>query len=290
MKRATEPAQAGRTSSERSNPSVGAPAPSPVEPGPTAFSRPPGGPPSFRSDLAAGGPKRHRYGVSPSLPAAVRSGTAGVLSVALVTGAVSTVTLLNRLGSLPLRDLAASERAVGEGRAWLLVTSAFVADRPAVPSVAGLALVGLAALAFCGVRLLWTAAALGHLGGTVAVYAALSLARAADPSLAPHAVARPDYGTSAVIAAWIGVIAYNLWRRESRTAALGVCVLSGLVGWLFRPDLDVLDTEHLVALALGIALAASIGAGAAASGAGAPSSSGRASSRPGRSRTAQTPA
>lgn len=220
----------------------------------------------------------------------MRARTSGALSVALVSGAVATVTLLNRFGPLPLRDLASSERAVDEGRAWLLVTSAFVADRPAVPSIAGLALVGLAALAFCGVRLLWAAAALGHLGGTVAVYAALALARAADPSLASHAVARADYGTSAVIAAWIGVIAYGLRRRGSGAAAVFVCVLSGLVGWLLRPDLDVLDTEHLVALGLGIALAASIGAGAAASDAGAAASSGRASSLPARSRAAQTPA
>jgi hypothetical protein len=213
-----------------------------------------------------------------------------VLSVALVTGTVATVTLLNRFGPLPLRDLASSERAVGEGRVWLLVTSAFVADRPAVPSVAGLALVGLTALAFCGVRPLWAAAALGHFGGTIAVYGALALARAADPSLASHAVARADYGTSAVIAAWIGVIAYGLWRRGSAGAALGVCVLSGLVGWLLRPDLDVLDTEHLVALGLGIALAASIGAGAAASDAGVTSSSGPVSPQRARSQAAQTPA
>lgn len=222
-------------------------------------------------------------------PVRLPARTAGVLSVALATGAVSTVTLLNRFGQLPLRDVASSQRAVDEGKAWLLVTSAFVADRPAVPSVAGLFLVGLAALAFCGVRLLWAAAALGHVGGTVAVYAALALARAGDPSLAAHAVAQADYGTSAVIAAWIGLVAFGLWRRGASKAAVGVCVLSGLVGWLLRPDLDVLDTEHLVALGLGIALAASIGARAAASGAGAAPSSGRVWSRR-RSRAAESPA
>jgi hypothetical protein len=224
-----------------------------------------------------------------SRPVRLPAGTAGVLSVGLATGAVAAVTLLNRFGTLPLRDVASTQHAVDEGRAWLLVTSAFVADRPAVPSVAGLFLVGLAALAFCGVRLLWTAAALGHVGGTVAVYAALALAHAADPSLAAHAVAQADYGTSAVIAAWIGLVALGLWRRGAGKAAVGVCVLSGLVGWLFRPDLGVLDTEHLVALGLGIALAASIGAGAAASGAGAASSAGRASWRR-RSRAAESPA
>jgi hypothetical protein len=212
-----------------------------------------------------------------------------VLSVALVSLAVSVVTVLNRFGPLPLRDVAASERAVGEGRVWLLVSSAFVADRPAVASVAGLAIVGLAALAFCGVRLLWATAALGHVGGTVTVYAALALARAADLPFATDAVARADYGTSAIIAAWIGVIAYSVWRRGSGAAALSLCVLAGLVGWLFRPNLDVLDTEHVVALGVGIALAAFIGAragAAASSGAEAASSSRPMSSQPARSQAA----
>ncbi len=221
----------------------------------------------------------------------LRAQATGGLSVALATGAVSIVTVLNRVGPLPLRDLAASERAVGEGRAWLLVTSAFVADRPAVPSIAGLAIVGLAALAFCGVRLLWASAALGHVGGTVAVYAGLALAHAADHGLATHAMGSADYGTSAIIAAWIGVIAYAVWRRGSGAAALALCVLCGLVGWLFRPDIDVLDTEHIVALGIGIALAASIGAGAgASSGAGLAASSGQASSQPARSQAARSPA
>lgn len=177
---------------------------------------------------------------------------------------------------------------------WLLVTSAFVADRPAVPSIAGLAIVGIAVLAFYGVRLLVAAAALGHVGGTVAVYAGLALAHAADPRLATHVMGSADYGTSAIIAAWIGVIAYAVWRRGSGVAALALCVLSGLIGWLFRPDLDILDTEHIVALGIGIALAASIGSGAGAaapfSGAGAVASSGQASWRPVHSRAARSPA
>ena len=195
--------------------------------------------------------------------------TRGALSVALVSSAVSVVTVSNRFGPLPLRDVAASERAVGEGRVWLLVSSAFVADRPAVASVAGLVIVGLAALAFCGARLLWAAAAFGHIGGTVVVYAALALARTVDVPFARHAMGSADYGTSAIIAAWIGVIAYSVWRRGSGAAALALCVVSGLVGWFFRPDLDVLDSEHMVAFAFGMGLA-SIAAGAgAASGAGA---------------------
>ena len=60
--------------------------------------------------------------------ALLRVRTRGALSVALVGSAVSVVTVSNRFGPLPLRDVAASERAVDEGRVWLLVSSAFVAD------------------------------------------------------------------------------------------------------------------------------------------------------------------
>jgi hypothetical protein len=236
-------------------------------------------------------PTRAATRPGPVIPfARLRARAAGGISVALATGAVSIVTVLNRFGPLPLRDLAASERAVGEGRVWLLVTSAFVADRPAVPSIAGLAIVGFAVLAFCGVRLLLASAALGHVGGTVVVYAALALAHAADHGLGTHAMRSADYGTSAIIAAWIGVIAYAVWRRGSGAAALALCVLSGLIGWLFRPDIDVLDTEHIVALGIGIALA-SIGARAgASSGAGWAASSVRASLQAVRSRDARSPA
>ena len=83
---------------------------------------------------------------------------------------------------------------------------------------------------------------------TLAVYGVLH--ELADP------VSRPDYGTSAVIAAWIGLIACTLWRRGHAGAGVVLCVVSALVGWFFRPDLDVLDTEHLVALAVGAAIAA----------------------------------
>ncbi len=164
-----------------------------------------------------------------------------------VATAVSVVTVLNRLGAVSLRDLASTPQGVADGREWQLVTSAFVADRPAVPSVIGFTIVGFAALALAGARIIWTAAAAGHLLATVVVYGALDAAHVT--------VSRPDYGTSAIIAAWIGVIACRLWQRGAGPAAIGFCAVAGLVGWLFRPGLDILDTEHAVALAVGISVA-----------------------------------
>jgi len=165
----------------------------------------------------------------------------GIALVPAIAGVVAGVTVLNRFGVIPLRDLAATPQAVGEGREWLLLTSAFVADRPAVPSILGFTIVGLAALALRGSRVVWTTATTGHLLATVVVYGVLDAARVT--------VSRPDYGTSAVIAAWIGAIAYDVWRRGSGLGALGLCVVAASVGWLFRPELDILDTEHAVAFA-----------------------------------------
>jgi hypothetical protein len=167
--------------------------------------------------------------------------------VPAVALAVSVVTVLTRLGSLSLPDLASTPQGVADGREWQLFTSAFVADRPAVPSVVGFTVVGLAALALAGARILWTAAVAGHVLATVVVYAALDAAQVT--------VSRPDYGTSAIIAAWIGVIACCLWRRGAPRAAIGLCVVAAVIAWFFRPQLDILDTEHGVALAVGIGVA-----------------------------------
>lgn len=168
--------------------------------------------------------------------------------VPAVAGVVSVMTVLNRVGVVSLRDLASTPQGVADGREWQLLTSAFVADRPAVPSVIGFTIVGLAALALAGARILWTAAAAGHILATVVVYGVLDAAHVT--------VARLDYGTSAIIAAWIGVIACRLWQLGAARVAVGFCVVAALVAWFFRPELDILDTEHAVALAVGIGVAA----------------------------------
>ena len=171
----------------------------------------------------------------------------GLVAVPAMAAAVSVVTILIRLGVLSLQDLASTPQGAAHGHEWQLLTSAFVADRPAVPSVLGFTIVGVATFAIAGARTLWTAAVAGHLLATIVVYGALDVAGVT--------VTRPDYGTSAIIAAWIGVIACVAWRRGAGLAAIGLCVVAAFVGWLFRPDLDILDTEHAVAFAVGIAVA-----------------------------------
>jgi hypothetical protein len=168
------------------------------------------------------------------------------------TGAISVVTAINRLGPLPTRLLASSPKALADGRVWLLATSALVADRPAVPSIVGFAVVGLTAVALCGPKIAWLSAVVGQFASALLVYAVILLTRLAGPTAFASVFARSDYGTSAIIAAWIGALAYLLWARGARLGALALCAVSGLVGWLFKNQLTALDAEHVVALFCGI--------------------------------------
>ena len=177
----------------------------------------------------------------------------GTASILAATGAISTVTAASRAGALPARALASSPASFAQGHVWLLATSALLADRPAAASILGFLVVGLAAVRVCGGRVVWLAAASGHVLSGVVVYLGLGLARVLDPSAFEHVLRLPDCGSSAIIAAWIGAIACDLWRRHHRTGAVALVVVSGLVGWYFKGALTVIDTEHAVALAFGVA-------------------------------------
>lgn len=177
----------------------------------------------------------------------------------VTTGAISGVTLATRLRGVSVGSLAATPRAIGQGRVWLLASSALVADRPALPSLAGFLLVGLVTQAVCGRSVVWLAAAAGHIGSAVAVYLAIGLTRLVAPTAFEHVLSLRDYGTSAIIAAWIGALSYRWWTRGGalgdRGGVVCLCTISGVVGWLLHPDLTPLDSEHAVALCLGAAAA-----------------------------------
>ena len=179
--------------------------------------------------------------------------TRGTGAVSAAAGVISVFTVLSRLDVLPARALASTPETLDDGRLWLLASSALVADRPALASIIGFLVVGLAAVMLCGGRAVVLTGALGHIGSAVIVYAGIDLAQSVDPSAFESVVRYPDYGTSAIIAAWIGAIAYRLWSREKRTAAVVLPVLAALIGWFFEGTLNALDAEHAVALACGIA-------------------------------------
>jgi len=176
-----------------------------------------------------------------------------------VTAVSAVVTVANRFGELPLSSISSSPAAVGEGKVWLLVSSAVIADRPALVSLLGFWIVGFAAFAICSARVVAGVAVGGHLLSALCIYSLIGLARLTRPDAFASVMHVSDYGLSAIIAAWIGAIASVMWARHQAATArvlvvAGTLVCAG-VGLLFRPDMTFLDTEHLVAYAFGAVLA-----------------------------------
>jgi hypothetical protein len=168
-------------------------------------------------------------------------------------------TVANRFGELPLSSVSSSPAAAGEGKLWLLASSAAIADRPALVSLLGFWIVGVAAFALCSARVVAGVAVGGHLFSTLCIYCLIGLARLARPDAFASVMHISDYGLSAILFAWIGAIASVMWSRHPAAMArvlvvVGTLVCAG-VGLLFRPDLTFLDTEHLVAYGFGALLA-----------------------------------
>ena len=176
-------------------------------------------------------------------------------ALAGLTGVISVVTVVNRLGAIDVRSLAATPAQLADGRVWLLATSAVLADKPAAASILGFLAVGGAALALCGGRVLWISALLGQVGATLAVYLGIALVRLAHHGAYDGAITHPDYGTSAIIAAWIGAIAAVAWRHRRRREAALLVLAAAAIGWLCKNQLTILDAEHAFALVAGMATA-----------------------------------
>jgi len=192
-----------------------------------------------------------------SLPPARTRFALAAASVATTGAAV--VTGETRFGRLPVSDLAATPDAVDRGRGWLLLTSGLLADHPILPSLLGFWIVAVAVLLVCSLRLTVIVALSGHVVSTALVYGALRAVRVFDPAAFTSVWTLQDYGLSAIIAAWLGVLARLVWdARPTRSARLGVAAgalgCAG-IGIACRPDLTALDSEHVVAFAIGVVLA-----------------------------------
>lgn len=102
----------------------------------------------------------------------------------------------------------------------------------------------------------------GHAGSTLVLYAAIGALALADRDTVSNLLSEEDYGVSAFFAAWLGAASARCWlRRRAWAEKLGVvlvCLGTGLVAWLVRgePTPSVLDSEHIVAFAVGAAIAA----------------------------------
>ena len=172
---------------------------------------------------------------------------------------VVALTVATESGSLRVAALASSPSKIGDGKVWYLLTSGLVVQHPIVISLASfIALAGLV-LVVCGIRLFWIVSFVGHVGSTVLAYSALATVRVFDPHSFQALVSRPDYGVSAISAAWLGAIAAAGWRQRGQTTrgriAIGLAVLAiAAFAYMVRGGLTILDSDHVIAFGIGIAL------------------------------------
>jgi hypothetical protein len=176
----------------------------------------------------------------------------GLGLVCVVTG----ITFATRAHELPLTPFVASATKIASGRLWVLPASALIVDRPVSIGLAAFGVLAVATLRICGARTFWLAAAVGHAGSTLLVYGIIGSTQLADPDTFASAVARPDFGVSAIQGAWVGAITAAAWirvgtdHRDRALVAVGVCAIAG-VGWWLHPDPSILTTEHLFAFLIG---------------------------------------
>ena len=176
----------------------------------------------------------------------------GLGLVCVVTG----ITVAVRAHELPSTPFVASATKIASGQVWVLAASALIVDRPVLIGLAVLGLLAVATLRLCGVRTFWLAAAVGHAGSTLLVYAIIGSTQLADPEAFASAAVRPDFGVSAIQGAWVGAITATAWnragtdQRDRGLVAAGVGAVAA-VGWWLHPDPSILTTEHLFAFLIG---------------------------------------
>jgi hypothetical protein len=141
--------------------------------------------------------------------------------------------------------LHASAEEVGDGRVWLLLTSALEPQGPyPLLQLAGAAALAAVLIARAGARVWCRAALAGHVLSAVVVYGLMGLVGAGA------AAAQPDYGISCVVGGTVGGLLVT--ARGSRLAlaagVLGaVALIPGTRGWY--------GLEHPLSIVFGAAAA-----------------------------------
>jgi hypothetical protein len=185
---------------------------------------------------------------------------AGVAAIAGYLAIVAACEVTRRAAGFPEpSDVALTPAALAAGKAWLLVTSAFLVSGPPLAELAGLALAAAVLVRRRGPGAFWRAGIGGHVGGTLVVYAAIGvlwiLARGAVDDL----VDVRDYGVSGVWLGVLGAIFADLLRdarrrplRGSEQLALASAAAAGAIGVAFFGRLS--GAEHGCAFAIGAGL------------------------------------
>jgi hypothetical protein len=201
----------------------------------------------------------HQTQTTPSLIA--RPSALGTLSAVVLVATWTTLTVAHVGKLVATSSVAASPSRVADGRVWLLVTSGLLVQRPIVLSLVSFVVLAVLALVVCGPKVLWLGAIIGHVFSTVIAYGLLAVVRLADHTAYSSLLHAPDYGVSAVAAAWLGSIACTAWARRGsslrgKAAVLLSCVAVALFAWMVQrhvqKHLTFLDSEHGFAFALGV--------------------------------------
>lgn len=190
-----------------------------------------------------------------------RPSAAGALSALALLVTWTTLTFANAEKLLPTSEVAASPSRVAHGDIWLLVTSGLLVQRPIVLSLVSFVLLGVLVVVVCGPKVLWLSAVIGHVFSTVITYGLLAAVRLADHTAYSSLQRSPDYGVSAIAAAWMGSIACAAWERRAsslrgKAAVVLSCTAVVLFAWMVerhvQRHLTFLDSEHAFAFALGV--------------------------------------
>lgn len=184
-----------------------------------------------------------------------------MLSLGLLVATWTVLTVIHTERLLATSAVAASPEQIGKGRVWLLLTSGLLVQRPIVLSLASVIALACVVLVVCGTRALWVSALLGHVLSTVVTYGLVASARTVDPDAYRSLLRMPDYGVSAIAAAWLGAIAYSAWRRRGsslggKAAIVLSCIAVAVFAWMVQRHaqrhLTFLDSEHGFAFLFGI--------------------------------------
>jgi hypothetical protein len=185
------------------------------------------------------------------------------LPLAILLLGITALTLAQQAGVFSLSAIAASPEQIGDGDLWLVVSSGLVAQTPIALSLLSFGVAAILVQVLCGARTLWLSAAIGHSASTIVVYLMIAPVALADRDIVGKLLTQQDYGVSAIFAAWLGVVAARIWLRPGagwpdQLGAIVLCLGAVAVAWLVRgePAPSVLDTEHLIAFAVGWSLAA----------------------------------